>query len=404
MSASASHPSVARRLALQSVALVAISLAVISGVIAVVAESRTRDRLVQTTGDKATAIADSVNAFDATARLMTDRAYRPFRQKFGPTLELEGGSLKNWGAALNNDFTEVDAFNKLTDGVATIFMRKGDDFERISTSLKKENGERAIGTNLARTHPAYPLMLEGKTYTGRAVLFGKPYMTHYEPVRNAQGAVVGILFIGFDLTAFQASIDKLVAESRFFTSGATAIIDPRGSNAEAVFVSHPTAAGKKVLEVNPQAEAMLTALRDGEASGYVREAAPLINSAIDDPWIVKRNADGAGWWIVAEVSDTEAMASHWTTIYTFWALLGLTTLGVGVGLFWLIRRSVSQPLGDLTDAVTTVAQGDLTRAFSTDRRDEIGRLVREVESMRQRFLAMMRQLRQATDSINTASA
>ena len=259
-----------------------------------------------------------------------------------------------------------------------------------------------MGTLLARGHPAYPLMLEGKSYTGRAVLFGKPYMTHYETMKDEAGKVVGILFIGFDIADFQASLDKLVDEARFFESGGTYVIDPRQSNAEAVFVSHPTAAGKKVLEVNPGADAMLSELR-ASPSAFVRNAVPLLGASIQDPWVAKREAKAGGWWVVAEVSDTEAMASHWRTIYAFWALLAGATLALGVGLFLLVRRNVSQPLAQLTSAVTTVAQGDLSQAFQSSRSDEIGRLVREVETMRQRFLGMMRELRSATDSINTAS-
>ncbi|MBL0918685.1 MAG: Cache 3/Cache 2 fusion domain-containing protein [Hydrogenophaga sp.] len=396
--------SIARRLSLQAVAMLAITLAVISGGMALVAEDRSRVRAVEGAGEKASGLADSVDAFDATARLMTDRAYRPFRQKFAETFELDAAAnmLKSWGMLLNGDHSEVDTFHKSNGGVATIFMRKGDDFERIATSLKKEDGERAVGTLLARNHAAYPLMLGGKSYTGRAVLFGKAYMTHYEPIKDAGGQIVGILFIGFDVTDFQASLDKLVAESTFFQSGGTVIIDARQSNADAVFVSHPTAAGKKVLDINPQADAMLTALRASD-DVFVREATPLFNPQITHPWVVKRAAKAGGWWVVAEVSDDEAMATHWRTMYTFWALLAGTTVLLGFGMFTLIRRNVSAPLKDLTTAVTTVAQGDLTRSFQSDRKDEIGTLVREVEHMRERFLAMMRQLRGAADNIGTAS-
>jgi methyl-accepting chemotaxis protein len=397
--------SIARRLSLQAVAMLAITLAVVSGGIALVAEDRSRERAMEAAGDKAAAVADSVDAFDATARLMTDRAYRPFRQKFADTFELDpqAGMLKSWGMLLNGDHSEVDTFHKSNGGVATIFMRKGDDFERIATSLKKENGDRAVGTLLARNHAAYPLMLAGKSYTGRAVLFGKAYMTHYEPIKDAGGQIVGILFIGFDVTDFQASLDKLVAESTFFQGGGTVIVDARQANADAVFISHPTAAGKKVLEINPQADAMLTALRASD-DVVVREATPLFNPQISHPWLVKRTATAGGWWVIAEVSDDEAMATHWRTMYTFWALLAGTAALLGFGMFVLIRRNVSAPLKDLTTAVTTVAQGDLTRTFQSDRKDEIGTLVREVEHMRERFLAMMRQLRSAADNIGTASA
>ena len=395
--------SVARRVALLAVALLATVLVLICGAMSVMAERSSRERTMQWTGDKALSVADSIDAFDNTARMMTDRAYRPFRQKFAEKFELDvqAGMLKGWGMLLNNDFSEVDTFHRTNGGVATIFMRKGDDFERVSTSLKKEDGERAMGTLLARAHPAYPLMLDGKTYTGRAVLFGKPYMTHYEALKDDAGKVVGILFIGFDVTDFQVALDKLVKDARFFDSGGTYVIDPRGSNAEAVFASHPTASGKKVLEINPGAAAMLDAMR-GSSDVTVTDAVPLFNADIKSPWVVKRQSQ-SGWWVVAEVSDTEAMASYWRTIYGLWAMLAIATAVLGFGLFMLVRRNVSQPLAQLTSAVTTVAQGDLSQAFQSDRKDEIGRLVREVETMRQRFLGMMRELRSATDSINTAS-
>lgn len=43
------------------------------------------------------------------------------------------------GKALNLNFDIVDKFTEMTNGsVATIFVRKDDDFIRISTSLKKK--------------------------------------------------------------------------------------------------------------------------------------------------------------------------------------------------------------------------------------------------------------------------
>jgi methyl-accepting chemotaxis protein len=400
-----SDQSLARRVSLQTVAMLAVVLVAISAAMAIVAESRSRDRIVLWVGDKAASVADSIDAFDATARMMTERDYKPFRRKFADKLELDApnGMLKSWGMLLNDDFAEVDMFHALNGGVATIFMRKGDDFERISTSLKKQNGERAVGTMLDRQHPAYALMLQGKSYTGRAVLFGKPYMTHYEAVKDASDQVVGILFIGFDATSFQSSLEKLVAEARFFESGATVVIDPRARDEDAVFLVHPTATGQKVLEAYPQAAATLAAMR-ASPQAFVSDAALLVSTDMGRPWVVKRETRNGGLWVVAEVSDDEAMATHWATIYAFWGLLGLATVVLGLGMYWLVRRNVTQPLGLLTQAVTTVTQGDLSQPFHTERRDEMGTLVREVESMRERFHTMMTDLRHTADSIGVASS
>jgi methyl-accepting chemotaxis protein len=60
---------------------------------------------------------------------------------------------------------------------STIFARSGDDFVRVTTSLKKQDGSRAIGTLLDRKAPAYALLLANKPYTGLAALFGKRLIT-----------------------------------------------------------------------------------------------------------------------------------------------------------------------------------------------------------------------------------
>ncbi|HIJ60352.1 MAG TPA: hypothetical protein HPP56_07065 [Nitrospirae bacterium] len=89
------------------------------------------------------------------------------------------------GKQLNLIFDSVDRLTKETGAVATIFARKGDDFVRITTSLRKEDGKsRAIGTMLGKGHPAFQSMNKGENFIGRANLFGRDYMTKYIPIKN----------------------------------------------------------------------------------------------------------------------------------------------------------------------------------------------------------------------------
>lgn len=77
------------------------------------------------------------------------------------------------GTVQNLNFSKMEEFSNLyTGSVATIFVRKGNDFARISTSLKKEDGGRAIGTMLGESHPAHKKLLGGDNYHGIARLFG----------------------------------------------------------------------------------------------------------------------------------------------------------------------------------------------------------------------------------------
>ena len=349
-------------------------------------------------------MADSADAFDMTSRAMVERLFTVFRQDFDSTFvhNAETGDLENFGTPLRDNFTAVDKFTQFTGGVATVFALKGDDYYRITTSLKKENGERALGTALGKGHPAYAVLGQGKAYVGRANLFGKPYMTRYEPIRDAAGKVVGALFIGFDLSPFQGSFDALVAQSKFYESGGVYVIDPKKAIADAVFVSHPTAKGKKVLEAFPQAQAFLEKLEKADTAP-VADASALLGNA-NDAWAVVRKNKSTGWWVVSEVSEREAMHTHWAGLLPFWIMFGAAALALGGALFWMMRRWIAQPLKQLCGALGALANGDLTQPFDSDRRDEIGELVRDVEAMRAQFNRTLGGVRHAVDSINTASA
>ena len=52
------------------------------------------------------------------------------------------------------DEANVDAFLRKTGAIATIFVLDGDEFVRVTTSLRDAKGARAVGTVLAKDSPA----------------------------------------------------------------------------------------------------------------------------------------------------------------------------------------------------------------------------------------------------------
>jgi methyl-accepting chemotaxis protein-2 (aspartate sensor receptor) len=398
-----SRSSIARRVAIVGTVGLALVLVCVSTFMAVDLTRRERAGIAERIGERVQSIADSIDALDATSRVLVDKFYASFASGFAPefTLDPSDGSLLNRGERLDGNFAQVDAFAQSSGGVATVFVRKGDDFERIATSLKNEKGERAMGTLLDRKGPAYARMLAGETYVGRAVLFGKPYMSRYEPIR-ANGQVIGILYIGFDLSAFQSSLEKLAGDTKFYGSGGVYIVDPKKALADAVFVQHPAAKGRKVLEAFPQAQAFLQDL-DRNGDGARMGAPGILRGDVDDSFAVLRRSRTTGWWVVAEVSDREAMHDHWLMLGKILAMMAGTALALGLGLQWILRRWVSRPLRQLGEVVATMASGDMTRACRSDADDEIGRLVRALEDMRARLLAVLRQVRLSAESVATGS-
>jgi methyl-accepting chemotaxis protein-2 (aspartate sensor receptor) len=383
----------------------ALVLLAVSIAIGFIEHRSTHALMVNSVAERVQSIVAVADASDQMSRELVQRSYKTFRQSFEatPVLNADSGELTSYGSVVNNEFGSVDKFSRDTGGVATVFAKKGDDFLRVTTSLKKQDGSRALGTLLDRTHPAYARMLAGEIYTGPAVLFGKPYMTHYEPIKDAAGKIIGIFFVGNDTALQQASLESQIQSQKFFDTGALYFIEARGPLTDARFGVHPSAKGKKVLETYPQADKFLTALAEAP-DGYVRDAVTLLAAVPGDRWAVMRKTKSGGGWVVAEVSEAESMTRYWANMTIIWALLALTTVLLGGGLFLLVRRTVSQPLGELTTAVTAVAHGDLTQAFQTQRRDEIGALVNEVEGMRQRYLDVLSQVRSSVESVSTASA
>jgi methyl-accepting chemotaxis protein len=109
------------------------------------------------------------------------------------------------------DHAIVDRAVSYVGGNATLFVYDdaSSQFVRRSTNVKKENGERAVGTQLAADHPAQAVLRRGAAYQGPAVLFGKSFMTSYFPISNAGGKVIGILYVGIPM----AQLDAMLAQA-----------------------------------------------------------------------------------------------------------------------------------------------------------------------------------------------
>lgn len=121
-----------------------------------------------------------------------------------PAPEGRAPVLNCGGRVLNGDCAAIDRFTEQTGMRATVFAREGEDFVRIATSVRKQDGERAVGTLLDRSHPAYRALHEGRPYAGYATVFGRQNLTRYDPVRDAAGQLVGVLYVGLDVSGMPA--------------------------------------------------------------------------------------------------------------------------------------------------------------------------------------------------------
>jgi two-component system NtrC family sensor kinase len=105
------------------------------------------------------------------------------------------------GILLNRNYEIVDSVKETVykgeqykdrdKGTATIFQQD----LRISTNVKNEIGERAIGTRVSK-EVNNAVLVEGKPWIDRAFVVNDWYITAYEPIKNINDKIIGILYVG----------------------------------------------------------------------------------------------------------------------------------------------------------------------------------------------------------------
>ncbi|UIF91298.1 methyl-accepting chemotaxis protein [Cupriavidus sp. UYPR2.512] len=83
--------------------------------------------------------------------------------------------------------------------------------------------------------------------------------------------------------------------------------------------------------------------------------------------------------------------------------LGVGGLCLAVGAVWALARSIEAPLAEAVYIAETVAAGDLSQEFDTERGGEFGRLLGGLGEMEDMLTDLVTRIRAATDSITTAS-
>ena len=122
-----------------------------------------------------------------------------------PSIEEGGILVGECGTVINSNYDIVDYLTKKTNVYTTIFVREGNDFRRITTSLIDQKGNRMINTLLGTNSAAYPSMIAGNDYFGDAIILGKRFVAAYHPV-VVNGMTVVILFAGMEMQSIDDTI------------------------------------------------------------------------------------------------------------------------------------------------------------------------------------------------------
>lgn len=130
------------------------------------------------------------------------------QEQFGE-LSLTGEELVDEnGESIDGRFEYIDELSEGLGVQATMFKKRGSDFERVLTSIVDDNKERVIGTVLDPAGKAYAEISQGRQYIGEADILGTSYVTIYEPILSDNNEVIGVYFVGVPNQAVTAIIDQ----------------------------------------------------------------------------------------------------------------------------------------------------------------------------------------------------
>ncbi len=313
-------------------------------------------------------------------------------------------ALKHDGKVLDLDFSAPDRFSKETGGNATIFAASGDDFVRVSTSVKKENGERAVGTQLDRTTPAYAALREGKVYVGLATLFGKQFITQYEPVRDAAGKVVGALYVGIDITTDLASLKERIRAAKVGETGYFYVLSAAPGKTYGDLIVHPTQEGKNILD-----------RRSADGHAFVQEMLEKKSGETAYQWqnpgetTVREKfvlyTPFKDWnWVIAGGTYRDEITAEATALRNRYIAYGLVALAAFAAvLYAFVRKAVTGPLAEVRDAAVRIAEGDLTVTIASRGSDEIGRLTDAMNGISRNLSSVVGNVRDGAEQIANAS-
>ncbi len=186
-------------------------------------------------------VADKLNAiqgvFVTTASLMQDRT-RASMALLKEQISVRGGAEKGsavtvggktvsdisiGGKGQAGNFDIVDYVTRLNKGTATIFSKDGEHFVRIATNVMKDDGTRAVGTELNNTTQAYAALSSRTAFYGVVDILGSPYFTGYEPLLARNGEFIGITYVGYK--AELPVLSQALEQSHLLNSGFVAVVD-----------------------------------------------------------------------------------------------------------------------------------------------------------------------------------
>lgn len=292
------------------------------------------------------------------------------------------------------DFTTasplVDQVKQLVGGTCTIFQRinEAGDMLRVATNVEKLDGKRAVGTFIPASSPVVQAVLAGDTFRGPAYVVNAWYVSAYEPLRDSDGRIVGMLYVGVRQES-DTSLRETIAKAKPGENGYVWVAFGKNSYSLPPFLMHGGG--------EPPATLKLDDVKDATGKPVLHA---LIDEAIKSPGVVQFTS--GSWSVQKDPKDNRFLEKDAAAIYYApwdW-VIGLTAyhidshavrdqlsnefarlrVGVTVGSLAIViliglaaayfGNVIAKPVATATGVARKIADGDLTADVAVVKGDD----------------------------------
>ncbi len=305
------------------------------------------------------------------------------------TKSTEKIDVKAWyinGVRIQKNYTLVDAIQNLAGGTATIFQKIPQGYLRISTNVKKQNGDRAVGTYIPNSSPVAQSINSGKIFKGRAFVVNNWYLTAYKPI-VINGNIEGILYVGINEKNL-VGIKELFNSKKYFASGYPFMVNKNGT-----FVIHPKKEGENFYDAEFFQQLINSNSKKGKTF-YKWEG--------KQKYQYFRYVDSIEAYVSVSIYEFELMG-----IINKVKMTLIIAIALGIIAFVLINtiisRNISNSLKRAVNLAGIIADGDLSDSLEIDQKDEIGQLAKALNRMTEKLRDIISVIIEGADSIDSAS-
>lgn len=287
------------------------------------------------------------------------------------TDKYEAIDLISQNGILNNNYDILDKFNKATKGgISTIFAKSGDNFLRVSTSVTKADGSRAVGTMIDKNGQAYKNIMNKERYIGVVNLFGRNYMSIYDPIIE-NNEVIGILFVGYDPTEGLNNMKKTFSEMKLGKHGYFSLYNTKTGK----FGFHPTKANQEL------SSELKTTMDNIVKKGKGIE--PIIIDGVDCI-VAFESFDKLDWMVLGSAVTDDFLTPLKVVSKNFIiASVIVTLLLIAVSMF-LLKKMVANPIDRLGTNLNAITS-DFTIKIPIYGKDEIAKISKDINDFIERI-------------------